>query len=173
LISEAGVSIAPDTKVFFERIAFQPRSQLRIGKGSIIEARIVYNRPGAVVIVGENTYIGESLLTSAEHIEFGNDILMAWGGAIVDHNSHSVRWSERRDDVRMWYRGDKDWTHVARAPVRILDKAWIGFNAVILKGVTIGEGAVVAAGSVVTKDVPPFTIVAGNPAQVVRQLPQE
>ena len=56
------------------------------------------------------------------------------------------------------------------APVRIGDKAWIGFNAIILKGVTVGEGAIVAAGAVVTKDVPPYTIVAGNPARVIRTL---
>ncbi|MDH4236354.1 MAG: hypothetical protein OEV17_03815 [Nitrospira sp.] len=54
--------------------------------------------------------------------------------------------------------------------VDIHDKAWIGLDAIILKGVTIGEGAIVGAGSVVSKDVPPFTIVAGNPARVVREL---
>ena len=56
------------------------------------------------------------------------------------------------------------------APVRIQSKAWVGFNVSILKGVTVGEGAVIGAGSVVTKDVPPNTIAVGNPAQVVRHL---
>lgn len=60
----------------------------------------------------------------------------------------------------------KDWSTVKSAPIKICDKAWIGFNAIILKGVTIGEGAVVGAGAVVTHDVPPWTIVAGNPAVV-------
>lgn len=50
------------------------------------------------------------------------------------------------------------------------NKVWIGFNAIILKGVTIGEGAIVAAGAVVTKDVPAWTVVAGNPAVVVKKL---
>jgi acetyltransferase-like isoleucine patch superfamily enzyme len=54
--------------------------------------------------------------------------------------------------------------------VKIEDKAWIGFNASILKGVTIGEGVVVAAGSVVTKSVPAWTVVAGNPARVTREI---
>jgi len=54
------------------------------------------------------------------------------------------------------------------ALVKICDNVWIGMNAVILKGVTIGENSVVAAGSVVTKSVEPNTIVAGNPAQVVK-----
>lgn len=60
--------------------------------------------------------------------------------------------------------------HLWREPIIIGDDAWIGFNAIILKGVTIGEGAVVGAGAVVTKDVPPYTVVAGNPAGVVKKL---
>jgi acetyltransferase-like isoleucine patch superfamily enzyme len=52
----------------------------------------------------------------------------------------------------------------------IEDKVWIGMDALILKGVTIGEGSVVAARSVVTKDVPPYSLVAGNPARVVKSL---
>ena len=55
------------------------------------------------------------------------------------------------------------------APVIIKDNAWIGMSAIILKGVTVGEGAIVAAGSVVTKDVPPHTIVAGVPAKVIKK----
>ena len=58
-------------------------------------------------------------------------------------------------------------------PVRIGDKAWLGLRVIILKGVEIGEGAVVAAGSVVTKDVPSWTIAAGNPAKVIREIPIE
>jgi galactoside O-acetyltransferase len=69
--------------------------------------------------------------------------------------------------------GKKVWTHVERQPVTIESKAWIGFNVIILKGVTIGEGAIVGAGSVVTKDVPPYTIVGGNPARVIREIPPD
>ena len=58
-------------------------------------------------------------------------------------------------------------------PVLICDDVLIGCMAVILKGVTIGEGAIVGAGSVVTKDVPPWTIVAGNPARVIREIPED
>jgi acetyltransferase-like isoleucine patch superfamily enzyme len=55
-------------------------------------------------------------------------------------------------------------------PVKICDDAWIGAGAFVLRGVTVGEGGVVAAGAVVTKDVPPYSIVAGNPAVLVREL---
>lgn len=96
--------------------------------------------------------------------------MISWGVTIVDHNSHSVEWSHRKNDVLDWAKGQKDWSHVKVAPVTIEDRVWIGFNAIILKGVTLGEGAIVAAGAVVTKDVPPYTVVAGNPAQVIRRL---
>ena len=56
------------------------------------------------------------------------------------------------------------------APIVIGDKVWIGANATVLPGVTIGKGAIVAAGAVVTRDVPPNTIVAGVPARVVREI---
>ena len=67
----------------------------------------------------------------------------------------------------------KDWSVVRTKPIRICDKVWIGMNAIILKGVTIGEGSVDAAGSVVTKDVSPWTVVAGNPARVVKYIESE
>ena len=68
--------------------------------------------------------------------------------------------------------GKKDWTHVSCATVIIGNKSWIGFNSIILKGITIGEGAIIGAGSVVTKDVPPWTIVAGNPMRTIREIPE-
>jgi acetyltransferase-like isoleucine patch superfamily enzyme len=61
-------------------------------------------------------------------------------------------------------------TQVISAPVVIEDDAWIGFKAIILKGVSVGRGAIVASGAVVTKDVEPWTVVAGNPAQVIKIL---
>jgi galactoside O-acetyltransferase len=75
--------------------------------------------------------------------------------------------------VKDWYHGKKDWTHVEVKPVRICAKAWLGINVIVLKGVEIGEGAVVAAGSVVTKSVLPWTVVAGNPARVIRTIALE
>ena len=70
-----------------------------------------------------------------------------------------------------WAGDQKNWANVASAAVHINSKAWIGFNSIVLKGVTIGVGAIVGAGSVVTRDVPPWRLVAGNPARIIRELP--
>lgn len=64
---------------------------------------------------------------------------------------------------------NKDWSNVKSKPIKICDKVWIGFDVVILKGVTIGEGAIIGAGAVVTKNVEPNSIMAGNPAVVIKK----
>ncbi|NIO39759.1 MAG: acyltransferase [Burkholderiales bacterium] len=170
IVRHDGIAISPKSKVAYRKIRLVPGCKLSIGAGSIVQSAIAFDRPGGEVKVGERTFIGGSLLVCAEKIEVGDDVLISWGCTIVDHDSHALAWAQRRDDVTDWYHGRKDWTNVERAVVRISDKAWIGFNAIILKGVHIGEGAVVGAGAVVTSDVPPFTIVAGNPARPIREL---
>lgn len=168
-----GIRISGSAKVDYRKIKPCADSRLTVGNGSIIEAAIIFERDGSAVSIGENTFVGGSNIISAERIEIGDDVLIAWGCWIVNHNSHSISWNERRNDVRDWYMGRKDWSSVLRKPVRIENKVWIGFNSIVLKGVTIGEGAIVGAGSVVTKDVPPYTIVAGNPAIIIREIPAE
>jgi len=167
-----GVMVAPKCRVAWHKVQFRPGCELAIGTGSIVEAGIYFDRPGGAVRIGERTYIGASTLVCAESIDIGDDVLVSWGCTIVDHNSHPLAWKDRSGDVANWFEGRKDWTRVERAAVRIGNKAWIGFNAIILKGVHIGEGAVVGAGSVVTRDVAAYSIVAGNPARLVRMLDQ-
>lgn len=144
---------------------------LVIGAQSDIECQIALEKSSVKVKIGSRTHIGGgTLLAAACGMTIGDDVQIAYQGLIMDHNSHALAFSQRKDDVLDWQKGKKDWTHVAMAPVVICDKAWIGARVTILKGVTIGEGAVVGAGSVVTKSVPPWTIVAGNPAKVIREL---
>jgi acetyltransferase-like isoleucine patch superfamily enzyme len=150
---------------------------LSIGSGSVINGRFVVETSNGKIKIGENTFIGGGLFVSSEEIEIGNDVMFSWGCTVIDNNAHSLKWQDRINDVKDWKRGIdegvigkyKNWDAVEKAKVKICDKAWVGFNSIILKGVTIGEGAIVGAGSVVTKDVPPFTIVAGNPAKVIKQ----
>jgi maltose O-acetyltransferase len=59
---------------------------------------------------------------------------------------------------------------VKTLPIKIGNNVWINFNSIILKGVTIGDGSIIAAGAVVTKDIPPFVMVAGNPARIIKHL---
>ncbi len=165
-----GVKVAPKCRVAWHKILLARGCKLGIGNGSIVEARIRFDRPDGSVRIGERTFIGASTLVCAEEIDIGNDVLVAWGCTIVDHDSHPLAWKDRSGDVGNWFNGRKDWTHVERAAVRIGNKAWIGFNVIILKGVHIGEGAIVGAGSVVTRDVPPSSIAAGNPARLIREL---
>ncbi|HUU73083.1 MAG TPA: acyltransferase [Burkholderiales bacterium] len=166
----AGVSVAHRTKVAWRKIRFVDGCTLSIGSGSIVESAILYDRAGGSVRIGERSFIGSSALVCAEAIEIGDDVLISWGCTIVDHNSHALAWQDRSRDVGDWFDGRKDWARVERAAVRIGNRAWIGLNVIILKGVEIGEGAVVGAGSVVSRDVPPWTVVAGNPARPIRQL---
>ena len=171
LVAHRGVSIHPTAKVNYRAVRYRSGSTLSIGEGSIIEGSLVAERNGACIIIGRNTFIGNSVVASAVRIEVGDDVLISWGCSIVDHNSHAIAWSKRQNDVRDWYCGDKNWSHVSTRPVLIGNKSWIGLNSIILKNVTIGEGAIVAAGSVVTKDIPPWTVVGGNPARTIREIP--
>ena len=166
----ASYEVGPDTDFLPWRVKGAGQCHLRIGRNCFIRDKIVFERPGARLAVGDRTYLGTGLIAVADSVEIGSDVMFGWGVTIVDHNSHGVGFSHRQGDTERWLHGGKDWTHVKVAPVSIADKAWIGFNATILKGVTVGEGAVIAACAVVTKPVPPWTVAAGNPARVIREL---
>ena len=106
---------------------------------------------------------------------------VAWGCTFYDHNAHSLDWNERVNDIKIQIENfkktgnsnstkNKNWNVVKSSPIIICDKAWIGMNCTILNGVTVGEGAIVGACSVVRENVEPWTVVAGNPAKVIRKL---
>ena len=154
------------------QIRQKKKCKVTIGSHSMVSGKIIFEREGASVQIGDNTFVGGSDLICSTRIRVGTDVLIAWGCTIVDHNSHAIQFSLRKNDVSEWMAGRKDWAHVEQKEVVICNKAWIGFNSIILKGVVIGEGAIIGAGSVVTKDVPPWTIVAGNPARIIREIPE-
>ncbi len=147
--------------------------KLKIADHSLIHASIVIERVEASVLIGARTFIGASTITAANEIIIGDDVLISWGCTLIDHNAHSIAWSQRSNDVTDWREGKKNWQDVVKGKIYIHNKAWIGVNAMILKNVSIGEGAIVGAGSVVTKDVPAWTIVAGNPAKIIRLIPED
>lgn len=157
----------------------EDRTYITIGANSIVSGSFIFESKGGMISIGKNTYIGGGKFISRSSIEIGDHVTIAWDGTVYDHDSHSLDYLDRRKDVddelsdirngRNFIQ-NKDWSNVNSKPIKICNDAWIGLNVIILKGVTIGEGAIVGAGSVVTKDVPAWTVVAGNPAQVVKYL---
>jgi len=110
----------------------------------------------ARIRLGERTFVGcNSEFDISEQLTIGKDVLIAPGCFITDHqHGHDAQ-------DRIASQGTRS------KPVTIEDDVWLGAKVVILPGVTIGRGAVVAAGAVVTKDVPPLEIVAGVPARAI------
>ncbi|HYX29095.1 MAG TPA: acyltransferase, partial [Pyrinomonadaceae bacterium] len=98
------------------------------------------------------------------------DVMVAFDSLIMDHDSHSLDYEQRQHALQDWMAGSFTWEGVTIAPVHLKNKCWIGAHVIILRGVTIGEGSVVAAGSVVTRSVPDWTLVGGNPARTIRTL---
>lgn len=159
------------------------KQRISIGCDCVLGCTFVFESDQGFVSIGDRSFIGGGVqMISRSKIEIGEDVGIAWGTCIYDHNSHSLDWRTRIEDFRCAREdlragrdplASKDWSVVHTKPIRICDKAWVGMNAILLKGVTIGEGAVVAAGAVVTKDVPPWTVAAGNPARVVKCVEHE
>jgi galactoside O-acetyltransferase len=144
----------------------------------MLNMKITFESRQGQVEIGDRAYIGGGSIICRERITIGSDVTTAWGVCIYDHNSNSFDWRQRAKVVNHFYENygksdcyeGIDWTGVASAPIVIEDKVWIGFDAVILKGVRVGEGAIVGARAVVTSDVEPYTVVAGNPARLVKRL---
>jgi acetyltransferase-like isoleucine patch superfamily enzyme len=153
----------------------EQRVYVSVGERSLLSTRIVFEGRSGEVTIGKRAYIGDCSIICRSRVILGDDVTIAWGVTLYDHNSHSLDWRQRAKVVDHFYNcegsanpySELDWAGVAVSPIVIEDKVWIGFNSVILKGVRVGEGAIVGAGSVVTRDVEPFTIVGGNPATVI------
>ena len=126
--------------------------------------------------VGDFTLLNGALIMAEERIEIGSHCLISWNVGIADSDFHPLEPAQRRIDAQAiapFFKDRPPRPKLRTAPVIISDNVWIGMNATILKGVTIGENSVVAAGSVVTKSVPPNTVVAGNPAVAVKKFGDE
>lgn len=145
--------------------------RLRIGSGCLVIGQLLVGKEGTLEI-GDDCYVGPSARIWALHqLWIGSRVFISHGVNIHDSDSHSLSAKERHERFLEKMRLGKHLVpeNAKSGPVVIEDDVWIGFNAVILKGVKIGRGAVVGAGSMITKDVEPFTIVVGNPQRVVGQ----
>ncbi len=113
---------------------------------------------GAVIKVGDNTRIHGSCIHAFSRITIGKNCLIAANCQIMDASGHDLSFDDVANRIN---------TSGSIKPVIIQDSVWLGVNTIILPGVTIGQGAVIAAGSVVVKDIPPMVLAAGNPAKVI------
>ena len=160
-------------------LAISPRSNCTAEKPGLIEigdscdivGRLESQGNGRIKI-GSHTGIYErSVIGSVNSITIGSCVMISNHVHIYDNNNHPVSPAVRHEMSLQGLRGEQwRWTHSESAPIVIEDDVWIGEYSLTLKGVTIGRGSVVAAHSVVTKDVPPMSVVAGNPARVVKVI---
>lgn len=140
------------------RMDTPPYRKFWLGDYSVVESFVCINNAVGDVIIGDHTRIG-LYNTIIGPVTIGSHVNLAQGITITALN-HNFDDSEKRIDQQ----------GVTTKEVVLEDDIWVGANAVILPGVTIGKHAVVAAGAIVTKDVPPHSLVAGVPAKVIRQI---
>jgi carbonic anhydrase/acetyltransferase-like protein (isoleucine patch superfamily) len=148
---EGGAGLRAERGVRVVRLS--PATRVVVGRDVLLghDVGLHLRDRGAVIEIGDGSFVNHrSEIVAHERVTIGRGCLLAWDVQVVDSDSHRV-------DGR---------PHTA--PITLGDRVWIGCRATVLKGVTVGDGAVVAAGSVVTRDVPARALVAGNPARVVR-----
>ena len=129
--------------------------------------------PEGTVEIGNDTVLVGAVFMCADRITLGERVVVSYHVTIADSDFHPLSVEERKlDAVANAPGGDRTKRPpVLSSPVRIDDDVWIGIGAIILKGVHIGAGARIAAGSVVTRDVPAGARVAGNPARIINDQP--
>lgn len=164
--------------------AEKPWASIEIGNDftAYKHCRISVWGKGRVRIGNGCSFGSHSTIDARESIEIGNHVLLSWEVSMADFEGHPIDPEERTLEMKhsqamLWpqfakqRKALKPYEPVFKAkPIVIEDKVWIGARAMILKGVRIGYGSIVAAGAVVTRDVPPYSIAAGNPAVVVKTL---
>jgi acetyltransferase-like isoleucine patch superfamily enzyme len=147
------------------------KGELHVGEECWIQGRLILERDESRIRIGDRVAIGGgTILDCALGITIEDDVIISYDCILADSDNHSLLSHERKADVANWKNGFHDWSRSKMDSIRICQGAWVGARACILKGVTIGNGAVVGMGSVVTRDVPSYTVVAGNPAREVRRL---
>ncbi len=166
-MADQGARLHPESRIW----NFQNnRRAIAVGRLTHVRGELLVFAHCGEIQIGQASYIGEdSRIWSAASIAIGNRVLISHGVNIHDNNAHSLSAAARHAHfIQIISSGHPAvLNEVASAPILIEDDVWIGFNATILKGVTIGKGAIVGAASVVTKSIPPYVIVAGSPARQV------
>lgn len=140
------------------RMDTPPYRKFVLGRRSVVESFCCINNAVGDIIIGDNTRIGLHS-TVIGPVEIGSNVNLAQGIVVTALNHNFTDCTKRIDEQG-----------VSTAKVTIGNNVWIGANATVLPGVTIGNHCVVAAGAVVTKDVPPYSLVGGVPAKILKKL---
>lgn len=149
----------PGSKIYHSvRMDTPPYRRFWLGRKSVIESYCCINNAVGDVTIGDHTRIGIHC-TIIGPVCIGNHVNLAQGITVTALNHNFDDKTKRIDEQG-----------ITTKPVRIEDDVWIGANAVILPGVSIGQHAVVAAGAVVTKDVPSYCIMGGVPARIIKEI---
>ena len=144
---------------------------ITIGDHCRIFAHLHSQEDGKVKIGNHCCIYGETVIGAVNSVSIGDYAIISNHVHIYDNNNHPTSPAIRKKMCQDGFEGEPwKWKHAASAPIVIEENVWIGEYSAIMKGVTIGKGAIVAAHAVVTKDVPAYSIVAGNPAKKVKDL---
>jgi acetyltransferase-like isoleucine patch superfamily enzyme len=156
----------------FKRFRSKQPDALRIGSNATMDGvHFALGEEGRVSI-GDYCYFTNAVLLCELELRIGNYVVIGWNATIADTDFHPLAPAERiADAIACSPLGKgRPRPEIAKKPVVIEDDVWIGPNATILKGVRIGAGAWIEAGSLVTHDVPPRSSMLGNPAQIVGEV---
>ena len=147
------------------------KENIRIGDNSFIMGSL-YTADDGKIEIGKHFYFGgNSIIGAINSVKVGDCVIISNDVKIFDNNNHPISPEKRKNMSMGGFKNENwHWRHADNKAIIIEDNVWIGQYVTILKGVKIGKGAIVGTRAVVTKDVPPYTIVAGNPAKVVKKL---
>jgi len=147
--------------------------QMRVGRNSHLAGRFVVRGDGGIAVGSHCHFHEDSYFGSLAGIDIGDSVFAAEGIFIVDNNNHPVS-PRRRRAMTLTPMGGPEWSWTAEgvdsAKVRIGENVWLGRACSVLKGVDIGADSIIALAAVVTRSVPPGSIVAGNPGRVVKTI---
>lgn len=151
-------------KILRCKLMLAPHRNITIGSNSTFGRGTIFWAPN-IMSIGDNVYIGKYCTLQAD-IEMGNSIEIANNVGLIGKYDHDYTCLEKSIKDAPWI-GDANYQFKGKGQkIVIEDDVWIGYGSIVFTGVTIHRGAIIAAGSVVTHNVPPYTIVAGNPARV-------
>jgi acetyltransferase-like isoleucine patch superfamily enzyme len=170
-----GVTAHDDTHLASAFCFANAEGSVQIARGAHIYAGSLFDvGPHGRVTVGECAMLNGVYVVCDASVDIGAFATISWNVVFMDNYRMPVSPAARREVLRQRVRerAPQPKAAVETRPVLLRDNVWIGFDVCVLPGVTIGEGSVVGARSVVVESVPDYTVVAGNPARVIRSLPR-